>query len=449
VSADRSQVPRSTPLPRLSFPGYERRRLSSGLEWILVPRTGVPLVEALLLLPAGGDRDPRARPGLASLTAALVDEGTRRRSGPELALDVERLGARLSTAAGWDAAQIEIELLAPDLERGLRTVAEVAREPIFPEAELERLRHQVLTEIGRRRDQPPLLAEEALATTLYEGDAYDHLLQGTAESLAALSREEVARFHTEGFLPRGAHLLLGGDIAAEEAEALVESIFGDWSPDVLPTPPPTILAPESVRRVVVVDLPEAAQTELRIGHAGVPRTHPDRSRLGVLNALLGGKFTSRLNLNLRERHGYTYGVSSRFVDRRGPGPFVVAAAVGTEVAGAAVRETLAELERLRDSPVSDAELDETRSYLLGVFPYTLQTIDGLLARLADLALHGLEDGYLERSLDEIRDTSAAEILRLARAHLDPERAAIVAVGPAATLAPQLEAFGSVEIVRPA
>jgi len=213
VSADRSQVPRSTPLPRLSFPGYERRRLSSGLEWILVPRTGVPLVEALLLLPAGGDRDPRARPGLASLTAALVDEGTRRRSGPELALDVERLGARLSTAAGWDAAQIEIELLAPDLERGLRTVAEVAREPIFPEAELERLRHQVLTEIGRRRDQPPLLAEEALATTLYEGDAYDHLLQGTAESLAALSREEVARFHTEGFLPRGAHLLLGGDIA--------------------------------------------------------------------------------------------------------------------------------------------------------------------------------------------------------------------------------------------
>ncbi|MGH7338550.1 MAG: M16 family metallopeptidase, partial [Myxococcota bacterium] len=203
------------------------------------------------------------------------------------------------------------------------------------------------------------------------------------------------------------------------------------------------------RRVIVVDRPQSAQTELRIGHVGTPRTNPDRTRLGVLNALLGGKFTSRLNLNLRERNGFTYGVNSRFVDRRGPGPFVVAAAVGNDVAGAAAAETLAELDRVRESAVSEIELDETKSYLVGVFPYTLQTNGGLLARLADLALYALPSDHLERALAEIRSTTSEQILELAQRYLTPERATIVAVGPAAALTPQLERFGAVEVRTPA
>jgi zinc protease len=198
---------------------------------------------------------------------------------------------------------------------------------------------------------------------------------------------------------------------------------------------------------VIVDRPAAAQTELRIVQPGVPRTHPDRTRLGLLNALLGGKFTSRLNLNLRERHGFTYGVNSRFVDRRGPGPFVVSTAVANPVAGAAVREVLSELERMREETVTPEELEETRSYIVGVFPYTLQTTSAILSRLAELALWGFADDHYDRALAEIRATSAEEVLELARRHLKPERATIVAVGPAAELRPQLEGFGEVEIRR--
>jgi len=183
-----------------------------------------------------------------------------------------------------------------------------------------------------------------------------------------------------------------------------------------------------------------------LGHIGVSRVHPDRTRLGVLNALLGGKFTSRLNLNLRERHGFTYGVSSRFVDRRSDGPFVVATSVANDVAGAAVTETLRELEHLREEPVSKSELEETKSYLLGVFPYTFQTVAGHISRLADLALFGLPDDYFETALAEVSSMTVGHVHRLAKEHLRPDVAAIVAVGPAATLAPQLEAFGDVRVV---
>ena len=195
---------------------------------------------------------------------------------------------------------------------------------------------------------------------------------------------------------------------------------------------------------MIVDRPAAAQTELRLAHAGVPRTHPDRTRLGLLNAMLGGKFTSRLNLNLRERHGFTYGASSRFVDRRGPGPFVISAAVGNDVAGAAAREALGELERLVAEPPSAAELDESKSYLLGVFPYTLQTASDVLSRLGELTLWGLADDHYDRALARVAATTPEELLELARRHLRPDRLTVIAVGPAASLAPQLAPLGELE-----
>lgn len=448
AAIDRSRPPE--PGSRHAFvpPAPRRIRLANGFEMLLAPRTGIPRVQASLLFPAGGERNPEEWPGLAALTGALLDEGSAQRSGADLALALEGLGATLSTGADWDTGHADLELFARDLETGLRALAEVTLEPAFPEAEVERIRRQTLAEILRRRDQPGLLADEALADRLYRPTPYGYLLAGTRRSLESIERSRLTAFHADHYAVGAAKLVVAGDFEADRAAELAARLFGAALAQPAAIAPPIVAAAES-RRVVVVDLPDAAQTELRIGRVGVPRTHPDRTRLGVLNALFGGKFTSRLNLNLRERHGFTYGVSSRFVDRRGPGPFVIAAAVANESAGAAAREVFAELDRLRDEPAEAAELRESRDYLLGVFPYTFQTVSGLVGRLADLAVHGLPDDHWRRSLDEIAATTAEELLELAQRHLDPGKMVVTAAGPAGLVAPQLAGLGEVEIVRPA
>ena len=444
---------RGTPPPpgertSFRFPEFTRERLPNGLELVLAARHGVPLVEVLLQLPAGSDRNPLARPGLATLTGSLVDEGTAKRSGTAIAIAVERLGGSLATRADWNTAEIEVGMLARDLEPALELVAEIARTPSFPIPEVERLRRQALTELLRRRDQPPVLAEEALSRTLYAGSAYGFLLLGDEATMTDLRREEVLEFHAGYYRPAEAALLLAGDFDPDAVRDRVAELFGPWRAAPPATPSPVRPVERRARPVVVVDRPEAAQTELRLAHPAIPRRHPDRTRLGMLNALLGGKFTSRLNLNLRERHGYTYGVTSRFVDRRGPGPFVVAAAVANDVAGAAAREALGEIARLRDEPVRSEELAETRDYMLGVFPYTLQTHADVLGRLAELTLWQLPDDHYERALADVAATTPEHLLELARRHLRPEAAAVVAVGPAAALVPQLEDLGEVEVVAP-
>ncbi len=447
---DRTRVPEpNRPLGRLAFPTFERGKLANGLEWFIAPRKGVPMVEAQLLLPAGGERSPADRPGIAALTAALVDEGTEARSGVELALELEKLGANLASGAHWDAARVEISALARDLDTALSTIDEVARQPSFPDSEVERLRRRILTEFARRPDEPALVADETFAEALYAGTVYGHLLQGTEAALQATRRDEILAFHHDGFGPEEAKLVLGGDLAIDETVARIERIFSSWR-GCAPLPSPEIRPRRAAeRRVLLVDIPHAAQTELRIGHPGPTRTHPDRAKLNVLNAVLGGKFTSRLMLNLRERHGFTYGVSSRFVGRRGPGPFVIGTAVSNAVAGRAVEQVLFELARIRETLIASDELEESKSYLTGVFPYTLETVGGVTARISDLALHGLPSDHFERVLEEIATTTAGELLELARRHLDPERVAIVAVGPAAVLGEQLRAYGDLEIRRPA
>jgi zinc protease len=444
---DRSTPPPAGPEPDFRPPPFRRLRLDSGLELVLAPRQGVPLVEAALLLPAGGEHNPPDRPGLAALTASLVDEGTRQRSGLELATRLEQLGAALGAYADWDATRIEASALAGNLAEILEVVAEVAREPSFPADEVERLRRQTLAEILRRADHPGRLADRALAAALYADSPFGELLEGTAPSLEAVSREELVGFHHNHYAPVSGHLVLCGEFDPSSAEDLAREYFESWrNRGAAARPAPAAAAAIAGVDVTIVDLPRAPQTELRLGHVGVPRTHPDRTQLGVLNALLGGKFTSRLNLNLRERHGFTYGVSSRFADRRSAGPFVVATSVANDVAGAAAGEVVAELRRLRDEPVGAAELAETRNYLRGVYPYTFQTVSGHLARLSDLALFELPDDHFETALAVIAATSPADVQRLSRAHLRPEELRIAAAGPAAVLAPQLAAFGDVAVV---
>lgn len=451
---DRTRPPAPGPVEPYTFPSFTRTRLAGGLEVITAPTGRDPLVRMEIFFPAGGQHDPKGRAGLATLVGGLLDEGTEERGVLEIASEIERLGGRLETGADWNIGAASIRMLDEYLGDGLRLLEEVAFRPAFPEDEVERSRRHRLTDLMRRLDQPGALANDQFQAALYGETPYGHPLLGRPEDVRAIGREEVVAFYERHYVPASAVLLAVGSFEPERLVAAAERAFGERlaapGPGAAP-PAPEIVAPAADGvRVRIVDRPSAVQTELRVGHVGVPRNHPDWTALGVLNTLFGGKFTSRINLNLRERHGFTYGASSRFTPRLGPGPFLVNAAVENPSAGAATREVLAELERIRREPVTEEELRDTRNYLLGAFPYTLQTLDGILAYLETMVVYGLPDDHYdpERYFERMEAVTREEILRVAREHLRPEEATVVVVGPAEDLAPQMEGLGAVEVVAP-
>ncbi|HEV8630038.1 MAG TPA: pitrilysin family protein [Thermoanaerobaculia bacterium] len=446
---DRSQPPPAAPPLPFHFPAFLHHPLLPGLDLYAARVPRAPMVSIELICPRGGVADPPGRRGIASLTADLLDEGSERRSGPELAACVERLGGSLAASADWDASYIACTLLSEHLQQALELLAEVALTPSLPEREVERLRKRRLAELLRRRSSPAALAEERFARALYGAGPYGYPLIGSEEDLQRLDREAAESFYRMALRRGGATLIAAGDLEPEALAAAADSLLAAWPAEPAPPPPPVTPLAVSAIAVHVVDRPQAAQTELRLGHPGPPRNHPDRVPLSVMNSLLGGKFISRINLNLRERHGYTYGAHSSFANRSGPGPFQVSAAVATESTGAAAREVIGELRRLQEEAPSAAELEDAVRYLEGVFPYTLQTVESVAQRLSQLAVFGLADDYFDRYFVDLREVRPADISEMARRHLRPDACAVVAVGPAATLVPQLEPLGPVAVWSPA
>jgi zinc protease len=443
----RTRPPTPGEIIAFTFPRFEHFHLPSGLEVYLASIDRGPLVSLHLACPGGGKYDSPSDAGRATLAADLLDEGTDELTAMEIAARVESLGGSLSGQAGWDAGWLSISLLSRHLEAGLDLLAHMVERASFPEAEVDRLCQQRLAELRRRISQPASLAADALARAVYPGTPYGQSLLGTPDSVRTFGRSELYDFHRRHVTPRGSVLIVTGDLDSTAAAKLIERVFGGWSGSEPAAAEPILNHDPHRTSVTVVDRPEAAQTVLRIGHASVPRTHPDYGALQVLNSLLGGKFTSRINLSLREELGITYGASSGFSARLGPGPFQVAADVETDGVGIGTQEIIKQLHRLQDELVGAAELQDTKTYLLGVFPYSLQRIDGLASLLADLGVASLPDDYFDQQLEMVRGIESTTIRSLAELHLRPTRLAIVAVGPADKLRPQLERFGPVAVVR--
>jgi len=442
---DRSQPPAPQAGSPFRFPEGQRSTLTNGLEVVTVTRPGSPVCYAEIVLPAGAENEPSDRPGLATFAIALMDEGTPTRSSTEMAAAVESVGGFLTTSAGWNSAYLSFGSLEGQLPFLMELAAETLATPAFDPSEIDRLRTERMTEIARRRADPASIAALAVPAILYRDGIYSTSLIGTEESLESMDRNSIVAYHEGRVRAHGSTLIVVGSLDHASVVADAEELLGRWSGE--PTNPAVLAEPEALptREVHLYDRPGASQTELRIAHLGVRRNHPDSPALSVMNAILGGKFTSRLNLNLREKHGFTYGVHSQFSRRKGRGPFTIQSAISTDDIGEAVRETFTELERLRTESVTEAELDDTKSYIQGVFPYTLQTNDGLAQRLVDLAVHALPADYFDRYLERIGEVDREAVLQVAQRHLDPEHAAIVAVGPASELQSQLESFGPVTV----
>ena len=445
---DRSRLPVPGTSPSYRFPEVRKVRLPNGLCVWTVEHRSVPVVTLVLLVGVGSAADPAARPGLASLTGDMLDEGAGDRSALEVHDALARIGASFDTEVGPDATLLTLTTLDRFRQRGLRLLADLVLRPRFDPDEFERVRQLRANRLRQLRDLPPALADRAFASLLYGSHPYGHLAIGSEDALQQIALEDVRQYHRRAYRPSAITLVAVGDASHEQLLADASEAFGHWPES---DPDPTIaealaraLQPPAAApaRLALVDRPGAAQSELRLGHVAVPRSTPDYHALVLLNMVLGGQFVSRINMNLREGKGFTYGARTSFDFRRGPGPFQLQVSVQTAVTGEAIREAIGELRAIRaERPVTPQELELARAALTRGYPRNFETAEQIARSTAQLALYGLPDNYFERFVPTIEALRLDDVLRVARAHLDDERVTTLVVGDRAIVEPGLATLG--------
>jgi zinc protease len=430
----------SAPVP-YRFPRFEIATLENGLRVIVAPVHKLPVVTALVLADAGASTEPAGRDGVANLTARGLLEGTMHRSGNDLTERFERLGAGVFAGADWDAADVGVTVLRSHLEAALSLVGELVLEPSFPERDVARLRAERLADLLQMRTEPRGLADEMFSRFVYDPvSRYARPEEGGSDTVGRLTRDDVVRFYRSRYRPRGSTLVLVGDVSVDDGLTLARRTLGQWEGAAERCAPPGDAPARATKAVHLVRKEDAPQSELRIGHVGLPRTHPDYFAALVMNAVLGGLFSSRINLNLREVHAYTYAAFSGFAWRRGAGPFVASTAVESDITAEAAREVLTEIDRIRAAPVSADELSLATSYLGGVFPIKYETTDAIARALAALVAYDLPLDYFDTYRDNVRAVSIADVQRAAQSYLHPDALQVVVVGDASEVKAPLAAM---------
>ena len=448
-----SPIDRSAPPPRgairdFEFPDVERHALPSGLDLRVVRLPRLPVVSVRLFMRSGEAALSGERAGLAVLTADALEGGTKRRSGSELAEALERIGARFGSHGGWEGTTLDVYCLAERLPEALALLAEAVREPAFPDGEVERARDQQIAELRQRLMDPGALADDVALTRFFAADVpYARPVDGTVASVASVTRDDLVGYAEANYRPAGGGLVVAGDVDGAEVRAMAEEHLGAWAGAPASTADFTVAPASGERRVLVVHRPGSVQSEIRVGHVGAERATPDFFPLSIANMVLGGTFTSRLNLNLRERHGFTYGVRSHFSFRGRPGPFEISTAVGNGVTAPAVREILHELEGLAGRGPTPEEVAAARDFAAGVFGLHLETAGQVASRVTQLVMYGLPDSYFHEYRKRLRSVTAEAAADAAGRHMRPREAQIVIVGDADEIAAPLEALdiGPVEV----
>lgn len=429
-----------TPGP-YEFPHTTRFALTHGLRVVVAPMHRLPLVSVIAVVDAGAAGDAAGREGLAMLTAAALAEGTVDRDGPALVEAFERLGTTVESGAEWDDATVQLTVTPARFDEAMALLAEVVMAPRFAEGDVERLKAERFAELLQQQVEPRGLADERFARVVYApASRYARAAGGWPATVRALDVAQTRAWHALRYGGATTTLIVAGDVTPDAVHAVVERRFGAWARAVEPAPAVHTEARTAERAVHVVAKVDAPQSELRMGHVGLPRGHRDYFSVVVMNAVLGGLFSSRINLNLRERHAYTYGAHSGFDWRRAAGPFVVATAVKTEVTDAAVREILREIDQIRDAEVTADELALATDYLAGVFPVRYETTGAVASALAMATVYGLPGDYFSTYRDRVAAVTRADVLAAARTHLRPEAVQILAVGDAAAITEPLAAL---------
>ena len=425
----------------LQVPVPESATLPNGLQLILLQRTNLPVVSANLVVRTGSDSNPASAPGLANFAVAMLDEGTTTRNALEIADQVAQLGATLGTNSTMDSSTISTRALKKNFAAALELVADVAQRPSFPAEEIERQRAARLGQLVQQRENANALAAKIVANVLYgEGHPYGFTELGTEASVKAMTREQMLAFWRQNFVPNNAALVVAGDISMAELRALAEKAFGGWERGTPARPALTAPNPGD-SKIVIVDRPGAPQTQLRVVTVGAARSSDDFRPLQVMNMALGGSFSSRINMNLREKNGYTYGAGSQFVFRKAAGPFQVFSAVRTDVTAPAVTEVLREVRGIQEGAMPAAELQRVKDALTYSLPGAFETSANAAASLANIYVYDLGLDYYTQYAESVNRVSADQALAVARKYLQPDRLIVIAVGDRKTIEPGLRELG--------
>jgi zinc protease len=456
VTADLSVLDVRPPAGRprtYHFPKFERRTLANGAQLLASDLPGRPLLAVRVILEGGASYEAAELGGVSILAAHALTEGTERYSAVELAEAAERLGAELNAEASWDSLSLSLTVPAHRLEPAIDLLVEVLAHPTFPSREVDRLRDERLADLMQARADPRRLAELSFGPAIYPPDTpFVRPAAGLEQTVSGLDRTAVAERYGAVHDPRLATVVVAGQLDGIDVGGLLDRAFAGWrsgSGDAPTVRWPTVVDPIERTFVRLVDRPGSVQSEVRIGHIGVPRRIPDFYQSVVMSAALGGLFRSRLQMKLREEKGYTYGASASFEFRRSPGPFAARSAVRTDATTPAILDAMAELRRIREEPLDQAELDAARDFLVGVFPLRFETPAAIAAALSGIVVQRLPDDELERYRPTVAAVTAEEVRQAAEEHIHPDRAAILVVGDAERVEADLRSagLGEVEVVR--
>jgi len=443
----RANPPQPGPLSQLSLPVPTSFKLANGLTVMLVEQHKLPVVSAHLVVLSGSDANPANRPGLASFTADMLPEGTSRRSAPQIADDGAQIGASVGTSSTSDYSAASIDTLKQNIDSAFDLLSDVVLHAKFDSAEIDRVRKRRQTDLLQIRDEPRRAAFGVFRKVVYgPGHPYGYIELGTEESNRLITHDEMLKVWQQGYAPGNSALVLTGDLTPQDARTLAEKYFGNWKGAGSKHLPPPVDV-KTTRAIYLVDKPGAPQTYIVIGSLGVPRSTPDYVPIEVMNNALGGLFSSRINMNLREQHGYTYGAFSQFAYRRGPGFFSARAAIRTDVTAPAVAETFKELERIRTGSPSADEMklakDSFALSLAGLFETSARTA----RTVGDLFTYDLPLDYYKQLPAQIGAVTATDVQRVAAQYIHPESAVVIAIGDRSKIEPELKklSIGPVEV----
>jgi predicted Zn-dependent peptidase len=448
---DRSHPPEPGPPQALKLPAIQKRQLSNGLSVRIVEMHKVPVAQVNMVLFSGTGDDPSGKFGIASLTAAMLENGAGSRSALEVADAVDFLGADLGASSLVDASTVRLHVPVARLGNALPIMSDLVERPTFPKDDLERLRQQRLTSLLQARDDPATIASVAFSRILYgPTHRYGTMTVGTAQTIKSFTPDDLRGFYASTFRPDNAALIVVGDVNADAALPLFESNFGAWKPQgpaAAQVKLPPVTAPAK-RMVYLLDKPGAAQSQIRIGSIGVPRSTPDYFPIQVMNTILGGSFTSRLNNNLREQHGYAYGAGSAFDMRLSAGPFSASAGVQSDKTAESLKEFFNELNGIL-KPVPQDELARAKNYIALRYPGAFETTGDVSRQIENMLVYHLPEDYFATYVQKIQAVSAADVQRVAQKYIQPDRLAVVVVGDLKSIEAPVRALnlGEVKVLK--
>jgi zinc protease len=424
----------------VKFPPYELQKLANGLQVVAVLHHEQPVVSMRLLIRAGSSSDPRSKLGLAHLAANLLDQGTTSKSAEEMADTIDFIGGAMGAGAGTDLSYLNMIVMKDSFDVGMRMLSDMARAPAFAPQEIERQKQQMLSGMRVSLDDPGYVANAVFDRLVYGFHPYGLPQSGTPETIAAITRDDLVEFQRKYFAPNNAILAVVGDVTAEEAFAEAKKVFGDWEAHDVPDDAMADV-PEPTRRVIIVNKADAVQTEVRVGHLGVPRKNPDYMALNLAVRILGGEGSNRLHQVLRTERGLTYGAQASLDTLKRSGDIEAETNTRSEATGEVLRLMSDEFWRMQRERVGEHELADAKAYLTGSFPLTIETPDAIAMQILNVLFYDLPIEQLQNFRDRVNAVTADDIQRVARAYLKPDRLSVVLVGNAAAFESQLSGVG--------